>query len=67
MVIDIKTLDTELKSYIGDVNKHIPIDKVYLFGSYAKGTPNEWSDVDVGIFSKYFENKKTVDMSIELM
>jgi predicted nucleotidyltransferase len=29
----------------------IHIDSAYLFGSYAKGTENRWSDIDVAIIS----------------
>jgi predicted nucleotidyltransferase len=67
MVIDTQTLNNKLASYIHDVKQVVPIDKVYLYGSYAKGTPNKWSDVDVCFFSKYFEGKKSVDITYKLM
>lgn len=35
-------------------NKGIPVDKVILFGSYAKGNPKPWSDVDICVVSKSF-------------
>jgi len=31
--------------------KKYPISAVYLFGSYAKGKPKKWSDIDVAIVS----------------
>ncbi|MDR3269535.1 MAG: nucleotidyltransferase domain-containing protein [Tannerella sp.] len=31
------------------------IEKVYLFGSYAKGTPREHSDIDVAVVVSHFE------------
>ncbi|MBU4338036.1 nucleotidyltransferase domain-containing protein [Patescibacteria group bacterium] len=31
--------------------KKYPFSAVYLFGSYAKGKPNQWSDIDVAIIS----------------
>lgn len=31
------------------VSKHFDLDKVVLFGSYAKGNPKEDSDIDVAI------------------
>ncbi|GHV02999.1 hypothetical protein FACS189485_04980 [Spirochaetia bacterium] len=67
MVIDAQTLNDKLTSYIDDVKKIIPIDKVYLYGSYAKGTPHEWSDVDVCFFSKQFEGEKSVTVISKLM
>ena len=31
------------------------IQKAYLFGSYATGTANEWSDIDLAVISENFE------------
>jgi predicted nucleotidyltransferase len=33
----------------------LKIDKVYLFGSYAKGTPHKDSDIDVAFVVKHFK------------
>jgi len=35
---------------------NLPIKGVYVFGSYAKGTPHKWSDIDVCIISPRFGN-----------
>ncbi len=32
----------------------LPIERMFLFGSFARGTPHEWSDIDVGVISKPF-------------
>jgi predicted nucleotidyltransferase len=45
----------------------MPIDKAVLYGSYAKGTANEHSDVDICFFSKAFEDKRSVDIVIDLL
>lgn len=29
-----------------------PVSAVYLFGSFAKGTQHEWSDIDVAVVSE---------------
>lgn len=34
----------------------IPIEKVIIFGSYVKGSPRKWSDIDVCIISPKFKN-----------
>lgn len=34
----------------------IPIDRVIIFGSYAKGNSHKWSDVDVCIISPKFKD-----------
>ena len=33
---------------------HIPIQEAILFGSYAKGNPQEWSDIDIALVSDIF-------------
>ncbi|MEK7167054.1 MAG: nucleotidyltransferase domain-containing protein [Patescibacteria group bacterium] len=47
----------EIAQYI-DILKQdkLPIKKVVLFGSYAKGVQNKWSDVDLCIVSPKFKN-----------
>lgn len=34
----------------------LPIVRVYLYGSYAKGTPHQWSDIDLCIISPQFKD-----------
>lgn len=47
-----KQLDQVINDYISKLRGKITIDKVVLFGSYAKGIPTELSDVDLLIISK---------------
>jgi predicted nucleotidyltransferase len=37
-------------------NFPMPIEAVYLFGSYAKGTANKDSDIDVALVVNHFED-----------
>lgn len=48
------------------INEGIPVQKIILFGSYAKGTPKPWSDLDVCIVSKAF-GKDYHDEMVRLM
>ena len=32
----------------------VEFNKIYLFGSYAKNHPRDWSDIDVAVVSKKF-------------
>jgi len=66
MVIDNETVNIIIQQYISDVKKTIPIDKVYLYGSYAKGTQREDSDVDICFFSEAFESRRSLDVLTEL-
>ena len=35
---------------------NLPIEKVIIFGSYARGNPHKWSDVDVCVISPKFKD-----------
>ena len=50
-----------IQEYIEALGKQIPIKKAILFGSYAKGNTNQYSDVDIAIFSDYFKDMSRVD------
>lgn len=43
------------KKFISLVSSNgIHIEKAILFGSYAKGTANQWSDIDIALVSNDF-------------
>ncbi len=56
---------TSLKKVKGYINEYIdalqddglPIEKVFLFGSFAKGRTGHWSDIDVCVISSRFGKK----------
>jgi uncharacterized protein len=48
--------------YINEVNKKYKVEKVVLFGSYAKGTQQADSDIDLAIFIKDLDDKKRIDV-----
>jgi predicted nucleotidyltransferase len=35
---------------------NLSIERILLFGSYAKGNPHEYSDIDLAVFSKQFSD-----------
>ena len=44
-----------LNSYVAALRKSdIPVDSTFLFGSYSKGTSDEWSDIDIALVSDSF-------------
>lgn len=63
------TIDIDIikivKQYIDVVSKKFNIKEVYVFGSYAKGTNNEDSDIDIAVILE--EDFDTIDLMIELM
>lgn len=42
-------------------DKNIKVEKVYLFGSRARGTAGEDSDIDIAIVSKDFSGDRFID------
>lgn len=43
-----------IQQYIERISKYYKIDDIILFGSYAKGTENEDSDIDIAVISSDF-------------
>lgn len=56
-----KSVQEVVNDYIAKLSKEIPIKKVFLFGSHAKGSTHKYSDVDLAFFSDYFKNMSRVD------
>ena len=54
MVVDYEAAKQIINQYVSDVKSFFPIDKVFLYGSYANGTARWDSDVDLCFFSKSF-------------
>ncbi len=52
-----------LDNFLQEVEKHFAIDKAILYGSYAKGTATELSDVDLLIVSKDLPSRSTKGMN----
>ncbi|MFA6106113.1 MAG: nucleotidyltransferase domain-containing protein [Patescibacteria group bacterium] len=52
-----KRILNEIKEYVKILkSEKLPIDKVILYGSFAKGKQHEWSDVDLCVVSPEFAN-----------
>lgn len=64
-----KTIDINIMNiierYIKEISKKFNIKEVYVFGSYAKGTNHEDSDIDIAIVLD--SNSDTIDLMVELM
>ncbi len=45
-----------IEKYIERISQYYKIEAIILFGSYAKGTENEDSDIDIAVISSDFKN-----------
>ena len=53
-----KKLENRIKEYIETLRQdNLPIKKVILFGSFAKGNQHKWSDVDIAVISPKFQDR----------
>ncbi len=50
-----------INSYLADLSQEIKVDKAVLFGSYAKGTYHEDSDIDLAIFTDSLKDLERVE------
>ncbi len=53
--MDKREVISKVKAYSILLKEYFPIDKIYLFGSYAKNTNREDSDIDVAIVVNHIE------------
>jgi predicted nucleotidyltransferase len=61
-----------VKEFVISANENnVAIEKILLFGSYVRGNPHEYSDIDLAVFSpqftdNHFENNKTIQFTKRL-
>ena len=53
-------VDTLIKLFVEELKKEIPVEKILLFGSYAKGESNQESDIDLIVVSPSFAKGKYI-------
>ncbi|MEK7110214.1 MAG: nucleotidyltransferase domain-containing protein [Patescibacteria group bacterium] len=54
--MDRKTIEITLKKYVEKIKTEIKPQSIILYGSFARGTANEWSDIDIMVITD-FEKK----------
>lgn len=61
-----RTVPSEIRPYVLGYlalleHQGVPIQSAYIFGSWAKGSPHQWSDIDICVISPAFSSwqKKT--------
>jgi predicted nucleotidyltransferase len=67
MVVDFEAVTNVCRQYAEDVRRAMPLDKAVLFGSYAKGTADPQSDVDICFFLDNYGGKRRMDIIVDLL
>lgn len=49
-----------VKRYIALLRQELDVERVILFGSYARGDQKPYSDIDLAIFSRKFKAKNEI-------
>jgi len=67
MVANLESIKQLASEYADTVKSVMPVDRVVLYGSHAKGTATSLSDVDICFFLSDFNGKRRVDIIGELL
>jgi predicted nucleotidyltransferase len=59
-------LQTELDTLTGIIINTVPVERIYLFGSYAYGTPHKDSDLDLYVVLKDDAQMRMIDAAIQI-
>ena len=51
----VENLTKLLSDFVNELQKEVRVDRVYLYGSYARNSEHDFSDIDVAVISPDFE------------
>jgi len=54
MVLSAAEVKHQIRRFVGELSRHVRVERAVLFGSYAYGNPHEGSDIDLAIVSPDF-------------
>jgi predicted nucleotidyltransferase len=66
MPLNLKIVCELVQNFANEVRNQFPVSKVILYGSYAKGTATEESDVDVCFFLPNINDDNWFDISMQI-
>jgi predicted nucleotidyltransferase len=67
MAANYEAVRNAAKKYADDVRRVMLVDKAVLFGSYAKGTADDGSDVDICFFMPNLNGRDRLDVIGDLV
>lgn len=57
-------VDERISRFIARVATHVPVSEVYLFGSYARGNADDYSDIDLAVISEEFGRNRHRELTL---
>jgi predicted nucleotidyltransferase len=60
-------IQTELDTLKEIIINTVPVEQIYLFGSYAYGTPHEYSDLDLYVVLKDDAETRELDAVVKIL
>ena len=67
MAAKFEAVKEEARCYADEVRRRLPVDRALLFGSYAKGTADELSDVDIAFFFRDYGGQTRFDIGMQVL
>lgn len=61
MALSENKLTEIINGFIARLKQEIPVKEVFLFGSYANGDPEDYSDIDIAVVSDWFDGKPKIE------
>ena len=55
MVATATDLEKIISAFVALLSSVVRVEALILYGSYANGSPDEWSDIDIAVVSPEFE------------
>ena len=62
MALSRPEVESLVQRYLDRVREQVPVEAAYVYGSYARGGPDEWSDVDVAVVSSAFGRDRHAEL-----
>jgi len=57
-------IKNKINKFIRILQNYVTVEKVILYGSWANGNPNEFSDIDLAVFSPDFGKNKLKELQL---
>lgn len=66
MARNLQEVKESVNRFSDHIKKELPVKKVLLYGSYAKGSPRVDSDIDVAVFLDYPDHSERLELAAKL-